>query len=959
MRQRLLYIALLSATILSFLLVRSPQSSAQASDSGGQPDQAVLTPAPAATPSSPGLAATNGVYLSPPTQAAHPFTHMLVRREAGVPEGAGLTLFVRASADGASWGEWIELTDNDDLWVEADGPDVEWSQTLDAGGLARFWQLRGDLTPAPNGVLPELRRIEVNTVDATGPAPQAGGELRSAGAVAKPAVVSRTGWGSPDGQGSRAQPSYYPVNHLVVHHTADSSTLLPGEPNWAARVRAEWSFHTITRGWGDVGYNYLIDPNGVIYEGRAGGDDAVAFHDTANYGSMGVVLIGNYVSTRPSDAAEDALVRLLAWKAAQKHIDPLGSSYYYGCSISKYCYPFNSGAVVLNIAGHRQVTPGHTTCAGDGAMADLPAIRNRVKQALSGGPADDGDLIVDDLEAGYSRSPTSWHAAACGYGDHTDWTFATDGAPENSATWRPTIPGAGVYRVYVHIPQGCGLGPPPYASAQARYGITYAGGSASRVVDQNTASEWVDLGAYPFDQGSGGAVELYDNTGESLNSGRVLFFDTVKWVPENAADTGVQLVGVQYDRNTVASGELLKITFTVQNTGGVAVNGQQPNVDLTAGGGLGGLENSYVYDQDECFNGNASGSYPAYPKESDRFRVTLGMAGWDAGHADTCRGAAGDNPWRWGLNSRLAPGQQQTIVGYVRFRTPGVYNLRAGIIQEYVKYYAEGVGPATISVTPERIAPDVVGYDTTLKPLARVYQLGSVPDNFLARTRNPLSIPRGSYIGSFAWDGSLTRWGSGGPLGQTDQFLIEQTRVFLAPADGQYTFRTSSDDGSWLWVDGQPVVVNNGLHEETAIVGTINLPAGPHVVAFKYFDRSGDATAGYDVQMPGDASFRLLPEGLGNGAARLGGTFLALPNLVIAADDQGGVGVDHIRWSWDGASWQDSPGPLLRLGQLANSSYRLRYQAIDASGNAGEIRELAFAVNTNLPVRRMFLPAVF
>jgi hypothetical protein len=66
-------------------------------------------------------------------------------------------------------------------------------------------------------------------------------------------VVSRTGWGSPDGQGSRAQPSYYPVNHLVVHHTADSSTLLPGEPNWAARVRAEWSFHSITRGWGDVG----------------------------------------------------------------------------------------------------------------------------------------------------------------------------------------------------------------------------------------------------------------------------------------------------------------------------------------------------------------------------------------------------------------------------------------------------------------------------------------------------------------------------------------------------------------------------------------------------------------------------------------------------------------------------------------------------------------------------------
>jgi len=400
MRQRLLFMSLISATICSLLLITSPQSSAQTSDSGsGQPDQVVLMPPPIAPPTNPGLMAPNSTYLSPPTEAAHAFTHMLVRREAGVPEGAGLVLFARASNDGVSWGEWVELLDNDDLWVEADGPDIQWSQTLDAGGLARFWQLRGDLIPAPDGTLPELRRIDVNTVDATGPAPQAGGELRINGTLAQPAVVSRTGWGSPDGQGSRARPSYYPVNHLVVHHTADSSTLLPGEPNWAARVRAEWSFHTFTRGWGDIGYNYLIDPNGVIYEGRAGGDDAIAFHDTANYGSMGVVVIGTYVSTRPSAAAEDSLVQLLAWKAAQKHIDPLGSSYYYGCSISKYCYPFNPGAVVPNIAGHRQVTPGHTTCPGDGTIADLPTIRNRVKQALSGRPDDDGDLIVDNLES--------------------------------------------------------------------------------------------------------------------------------------------------------------------------------------------------------------------------------------------------------------------------------------------------------------------------------------------------------------------------------------------------------------------------------------------------------------------------------------------------------------------------------------------------------------------------------
>jgi len=76
MRHRLLYIVLLSAAISGILLARSPQSEAQTSDrDSGQPDQAVLTPAPAALPPGPGLTATTSMYLSPPTEAAHPFTH--------------------------------------------------------------------------------------------------------------------------------------------------------------------------------------------------------------------------------------------------------------------------------------------------------------------------------------------------------------------------------------------------------------------------------------------------------------------------------------------------------------------------------------------------------------------------------------------------------------------------------------------------------------------------------------------------------------------------------------------------------------------------------------------------------------------------------------------------------------------------------------------------------------------
>lgn len=902
-------------------------------------------------------------YRSAVVAAPRAFTHMFVRRTALVPQGAVLVLAVRVSEDGVGWSDWGEVVEDDDLWNAVDGPEVAWSQVIAVGGRARFWQVSGRFDAAPDGALPVLRRVDVSTVDAAFGGMSVAGGVSPDGVPGKPNVVSRTAWGCPDGQGSRVTPTYYPVNHMVVHHTADSNTLYPSEPDWAARVRAEWSFHTYTRGWGDVGYNFLVDPNGVVYEGRAGGDDAVAFHDTANYGSMGVVLIGTYASVAPTGAAQESLVRLLAWKAGQKHIDPLARSYYYGCAISRYCAPFVAGAIVPNIAGHREVTPGHTTCPGDSLLALLPDVRLRVKQVLDGGGGDNGDLVIDDLEGGFARSPVAWHEAGCGYGGHTYWTYATDGVAENSATWRPTIPATGSYRVYVHVPQGCGLASAPYATVQAVYKIGHVGGVTTRQVDQNTAIEWVDLGVYTFQQGTGGAVELYDDTGEPLSAARVIFFDAVKWVPESAS-ASVELLGVAFDRTTVADGGVVKVTFTVRNSGTTMLYTQDPQSGTAPDGsyndGVGGrLDDAYVYDEGECFLGDSVGSYPAYPKESDRFRLVLGPTDMSG---VSCVGDSGGYPWRWGLNGSLPPGVTREVVGYVRFRNVGLTNralvVRAGVIQEYVQYFAQGVNPTTITIVPEGNAPDVARYDAQLAPLASVYRMGSVPNNFLARTRNPHSIPRGDYVGSFAWDGGAIDWGNGGPLGVVDQFLVEQTRVLMAPVGGVYTFRVSSDDGAWLWVDGQALVVNYGLHAVSELTGTISLSPGAHVVSFKYFEQGGSAVAGYAVAFPGDAGVHSVPDGLGAGALRLGSTFVVAPDLTLVADDTGGRGVDHVHWSSDGVVWQDSAGALLHLGVLANGVYHIAYQAVDVVGNTGVVRQVDFSVNTNLPVYRVYVPLV-
>src|SRR5262245_6676486 len=106
MNHRLLVAALVTALVLP-LLILPHRSVAQLQAGDQRPDKAVLQPGQGQ-----GVLSATG-YLSPPTEALHPFTHMLLRREAQVPDGAAVTLSVRASVDGQSWTGWGEVTEND------------------------------------------------------------------------------------------------------------------------------------------------------------------------------------------------------------------------------------------------------------------------------------------------------------------------------------------------------------------------------------------------------------------------------------------------------------------------------------------------------------------------------------------------------------------------------------------------------------------------------------------------------------------------------------------------------------------------------------------------------------------------------------------------------------------------------------------------------------------------------
>src|SRR5262249_25986179 len=193
-----------------------------------------------------------------------------------------------------------------------------------------------------------------------------------------PAIVPRTDWQA-DEKIVRAHPLYAPTLKLaVVHHTAGTNDYTPAEA--PAIVRGIEIYHVKGNGWNDIGYNFLIDRYGTIYEGRGGGitRNVIGAHALGfNTGTVGVSLMGNFQNAAPPQVMQTALVSLLAWRLDVAHIDPLSTVAYTSGGNGK----FRAGKVVTlrAISGHRDTGP--TDCPGNDAYALLPAIAQRVAAA--------------------------------------------------------------------------------------------------------------------------------------------------------------------------------------------------------------------------------------------------------------------------------------------------------------------------------------------------------------------------------------------------------------------------------------------------------------------------------------------------------------------------------------------------------------------------------------------------
>ncbi|MEM9920655.1 MAG: N-acetylmuramoyl-L-alanine amidase [Bacteroidota bacterium] len=230
--------------------------------------------------------------------------------------------------------------------------------------IYRYCQLRVVLEAGANS---SMENIVIRFYD-PGPtsykAKQAAAVARGSCDCPLPEFLERDEWCSGGRCPTSTSPQQTEVTHLIVHHSAGSNA----SNDWPAVVRSIWDFHVNTREWADIGYNWLIDSDGKIYQGR--GDDIRGAHFCgANSNTMGVCLLGTFTTEMPSQESQDALSKLLSWKACDRDIDPLQTQLHPG-----------TGKTIYTITGHRDGCA--TECPGTAFFPTLASLRTKVDQQL-------------------------------------------------------------------------------------------------------------------------------------------------------------------------------------------------------------------------------------------------------------------------------------------------------------------------------------------------------------------------------------------------------------------------------------------------------------------------------------------------------------------------------------------------------------------------------------------------
>ncbi len=370
-----------------------------------------------------------GFLISPIVKTSFPVTHVGLH---WTGDGAGwdrIDFDLRTSPDGSAWSAWRRLQ------IEAEPQETPRHERFAAlvwAPGASYVQYRANFpSGAPKG--PALQNVTITALSATGPAvfeaarsptrtPTPGKTPTAAPVTPAPTndaanlpppfasgqLFSREAWGAPESyryytNGVEVwQRMYIPTKKIIVHHTATLTNDNPQDPNYPypaytadqvfQDIQSIYYYHAITLGWGDIGYNALIDRFGRVFEGRRGRDsspkgggreiispDVVAGHALQwNEGTCGVSCFGNYdvnqLGANEQTNLVGTLVQFLTWACRRHYVWPNATT-----DFLQVDWVWRTG--IPNICGHRDVNT--TACPGQYLYPLLPDIRQRVAQGVA------------------------------------------------------------------------------------------------------------------------------------------------------------------------------------------------------------------------------------------------------------------------------------------------------------------------------------------------------------------------------------------------------------------------------------------------------------------------------------------------------------------------------------------------------------------------------------------------
>ena len=351
--------------------------------------------------------------------------------------GPGTVQFRTRSLAGR-WGTWADAAPEAE-----DQPDAGTAERARAGS----WRLGNPWWVGPSNRIEYRLRGSVTRLRAFFVwSPQAGVPARTLQKAGAPPVVPRSGWNA-DETIRRAGPSYATAIKLaLVHHTAGRNGYSAAEA--PAIVRAIQLYHVKGNGWNDIGYNFLVDRFGQVYEGRYGGIDrnVVGAHaEGFNTGSVGVAVLGEYSSLAVAQKARDSLARLLAWRLDIAHLDPATTLSFVSGGNARF--PAGLPVFLRAVSGHRDT--GFTDCPGTALYKLLTSIGGDVAELglpKLYAPTVTGAVPGTVRFRARLSAPLPWTvdvfdanggtlASSSGFGGEVDWTWDATLLPPGSYSY--------------------------------------------------------------------------------------------------------------------------------------------------------------------------------------------------------------------------------------------------------------------------------------------------------------------------------------------------------------------------------------------------------------------------------------------------------------------------------------------------------------------------------------------